>query len=303
MHSPSDTDIFSPNGPTIDGKQFANSLMRTADHFSPQKITHLKRRQTLHTRDSTSLTPVHTRRMSWSSAEIQSTGHNSTHANNTLPLPPAPGTPNPNHEGAGPNHNAGTGTDMGIAPHNRNTTGATNSQQGLAPGTHTPHPDNSPPANINHTILEQALARPFDGFPMAALTMSEIQERNTPQCQTTWSTLEGRKVLTYSGYCKINLDPTIMQAPIQTKISALLSHPVHTRLGVPSDRFQGGYLSGDAPRFPPGTFSPGTTPCVNHPQGVILCGIHPQHIRRLLWPESGRFGWRQWSSGGGYMRI
>ncbi|KIJ44730.1 hypothetical protein M422DRAFT_251707 [Sphaerobolus stellatus SS14] len=62
-------------------------------------------------------------------------------------------------------------------------------------------------------------------------------------------------------------------------------------------------VSGDAPRFPPGTFPLGTTPRVNHPQGWILHGIHPQHIRRLLWPESGRFGWKQWSSGGGYMRI
>ncbi|KIJ27984.1 hypothetical protein M422DRAFT_270750 [Sphaerobolus stellatus SS14] len=57
-------------------------------------------------------------------------------------------------------------------------------------------------------------------------------------------------------------------------------------------------LSGDAPRFPPGIFPSGTTPRVKHPLGAIPHGIHPQHIRQLLWPESGRFGWRQWSSGG-----
>ncbi|KIJ44876.1 hypothetical protein M422DRAFT_251500 [Sphaerobolus stellatus SS14] len=58
------------------------------------------------------------------------------------------------------------------------------------------------------------------------------------------------------------------------------------------------FLSGDTPRFPSGT-----TPRVKHPLEAIPHGIHPQHIRRLLWPESGRFGWRQWSSGEGYMRM
>ncbi|KIJ43783.1 hypothetical protein M422DRAFT_253038 [Sphaerobolus stellatus SS14] len=62
-------------------------------------------------------------------------------------------------------------------------------------------------------------------------------------------------------------------------------------------------MSGDTPRFPPGIFPSGTTPCIKHPLGAIPRGIHPQHIRRLLWPESGRFGWRQWSSGGGYMHM
>ncbi|KIJ28300.1 hypothetical protein M422DRAFT_270448 [Sphaerobolus stellatus SS14] len=62
-------------------------------------------------------------------------------------------------------------------------------------------------------------------------------------------------------------------------------------------------LSGDASRFPPGTFLSGTIPRVKHPLEAIPRRIHPQHIRRLLWPESGRFGWRQWSSGGGYMRM
>ncbi|KIJ32377.1 hypothetical protein M422DRAFT_265875 [Sphaerobolus stellatus SS14] len=52
-----------------------------------------------------------------------------------------------------------------------------------------------------------------------------------------------------------------------------------------------------------GTFPSGTIPRVKHPLEAIPHGIHPQHIRRLLWPESGRFGWRQWSSGGGYMCI
>ncbi|KIJ44851.1 hypothetical protein M422DRAFT_251839 [Sphaerobolus stellatus SS14] len=55
-------------------------------------------------------------------------------------------------------------------------------------------------------------------------------------------------------------------------------------------------VSGDASRFPPGTFPSGTIPRVKHPLEAIPRGIHPQHIRRLLWPESGRFGWRQWSS-------
>ncbi|KIJ42541.1 hypothetical protein M422DRAFT_254320, partial [Sphaerobolus stellatus SS14] len=49
------------------------------------------------------------------------------------------------------------------------------------------------------------------------------------------------------------------------------------------------WLSGDASRFPPGTFPSGTIPHVKHPLEAILRGIHPQHIRRLLWPESGRF--------------
>ncbi|KIJ43629.1 hypothetical protein M422DRAFT_253220 [Sphaerobolus stellatus SS14] len=62
-------------------------------------------------------------------------------------------------------------------------------------------------------------------------------------------------------------------------------------------------LSGDTPRFPPRIFPYRTTPRVKHPLEVIPHGIRPQHICRLLWPESGRFGWRQWSSGGGYMRM
>ncbi|KIJ31968.1 hypothetical protein M422DRAFT_266335 [Sphaerobolus stellatus SS14] len=62
-------------------------------------------------------------------------------------------------------------------------------------------------------------------------------------------------------------------------------------------------LSGDASRFPPGNFPSGTIPRVNHPQVVIPHRIHPQHIRRLRWLESGRLGWRQWSSSGGYMHI
>ncbi|KIJ26056.1 hypothetical protein M422DRAFT_272914 [Sphaerobolus stellatus SS14] len=62
---------------------------------------------------------------------------------------------------------------------------------------------------------------------------------------------------------------------------------------VNGDSIQEQELSGDAPRFPLRTSPSGATPRVNH----------PQHIRRLLWPESGRFGWRQWSSSGGYMRI
>ncbi|KIJ34589.1 hypothetical protein M422DRAFT_263368 [Sphaerobolus stellatus SS14] len=57
-------------------------------------------------------------------------------------------------------------------------------------------------------------------------------------------------------------------------------------------------LSGDAPRFPSGTITR-----VKHPLESIPRGIHPQHIRRLLWLESGMFGWRQWSFGGGYMRM
>ncbi|KIJ30537.1 hypothetical protein M422DRAFT_36535 [Sphaerobolus stellatus SS14] len=242
MHPPSDTDIFSPNGPTIDGKQFANSLTRKADHFSPQKVIDLKRRRTLPTRNSTSPTLVGTCRTSLNSIKMQSTGNSSTQAIDTQLVHPTPGTPNPDQGETEPNHIAqGAGTGMGIAPHYKSTASATYSQQGLAPGTCTPASDDSPPANINHTVLGQALARPLDGFPMAALTVSEIQERNTPQCQTTWSVLEGRKVLAFYAYCKINLDPTVMQAPIQTKISALLSHPVRTHLGVPSDHFQGGY--------------------------------------------------------------
>ncbi|KIJ46032.1 hypothetical protein M422DRAFT_250461 [Sphaerobolus stellatus SS14] len=45
------------------------------------------------------------------------------------------------------------------------------------------------------------------------------------------------------------------------------------------------HLSGDASRIPPGTFPPGTIPRVKHPQVAIPRGIHPQHIRQLLWPE------------------
>ncbi|KIJ36956.1 hypothetical protein M422DRAFT_260582 [Sphaerobolus stellatus SS14] len=48
-------------------------------------------------------------------------------------------------------------------------------------------------------------------------------------------------------------------------------------------------MSGDASRFPPGTFPSGTIPRVKHPLEAIPRGIHPQHIRRLLWLESGRF--------------
>src|SRR3978361_761308 len=61
---------------------------------------------------------------------------------------------------------------------------------------------------------------------------------------------------------------------------------------------RGGVMSGDDHKFPPGiifnnnnhqeTFPPGN----RQPSFPLGCPNH--HVRRLLWPESGRLGWRQW---------
>ncbi|KIJ42331.1 hypothetical protein M422DRAFT_31309 [Sphaerobolus stellatus SS14] len=133
--------------------------------------------------------------------------------------------------------NDGTNTDL--PPHSSSIS----NKRDAAQPPQEEHDD--PPANIDSTVLAQALARPHDGFPMAQVTSAELQERNTPQCQNIWRNLAGWKTLIYAAYCKINIDPNVMQAPIQTKLSALLSRPVSTRLAAPSDRFQGGKAEHD----------------------------------------------------------
>ncbi|KIJ53097.1 hypothetical protein M422DRAFT_242201 [Sphaerobolus stellatus SS14] len=98
-------------------------------------------------------------------------------------------------------------------------------------------------------------------------------------------------------------------------IERALKHVEPQRIAMCQTLKTAGASSGDDPKFPPGIIFNTNNPLEaflsrnHHPtfpggnrQPSLLLRFPQQHIHRLLWPESGRLGWRQWVPHGGMPR-